>query len=88
VIRSLRLATIPRICDTIHREFVFAPMCKSDQASAAVTQSKPFIVARSKHIVPKERRIERLESGYTVREFSDNSEGQYWFVITALEVAS
>ena len=53
-----------------------------------MTQSRPFIVARSKHIVPKERRIERLESGYTVREFSDYSEGQYWFVITAFEVAS
>ena len=53
----------------------------------AVTEhSKPFVVTRNKCIAPKERRIERLKAGYAVREFRDDSQGCYWYVIVALEV--
>ena len=62
-------------------------MSSGNQASAVATPSKPFIVSRSRHVLPKDRRIERLPSGYAVRESSDDSDGHYWFVITALEVA-
>jgi hypothetical protein len=48
--------------------------------------SKPFVVIRNKCIVPKQRRIERVPSGYAVREFSDNPQGRFWYVVTALEV--
>ena len=48
--------------------------------------SKPFVVARNKHIAPKERRVERLPSGYSVREFYNHPQGSYWYVITALDV--
>jgi hypothetical protein len=48
--------------------------------------SKPFVVARKKCIVPKQRRIERSPSGYAVREFRDDSRGCYWYVVTAFEV--
>jgi hypothetical protein len=51
-----------------------------------VAHSKVFIVARNRHIVPKERRVERLPSGYSVRESRDDSQGRYWYVVTALEV--
>ena len=61
-------------------------MTGGDQARTAA-DPKPFIVARSRHIVPKERRIERLASGYTVRESRDDPGGNYWFVVTALEVS-
>ena len=55
----------------------------------AVTEhSKPFVVTRNKCIVPKERRIERLPSGYAVREFYNNPKGRYWYVVTALEVSA
>jgi hypothetical protein len=50
--------------------------------------SKPFVVSRNKHIAPKERRIERLPSGYSVREFYNHPQGCYWYVITALEVVT
>jgi len=46
-----------------------------------------FIVASNNHVVPKERRIERLQSGYSVRECCDAAEGCYWVVVAALEVA-
>ena len=49
-------------------------------------RSKPFVVARKKCIAPKPRRIERLPSGYAVRESRDDSGGCYWYVVTALEV--
>lgn len=63
-------------------------MNSSDQAPVMmVGNSKLFIVARSRHIVPKERRIERLPSGYSIRESRDDSQGRYWFVITAFDVA-
>jgi hypothetical protein len=61
-------------------------MCNRDQAPAVAAHSKLIIVARSRHIVPKERHIERLPSGYSVREARDDSQGRYWFVVTALEV--
>ena len=48
--------------------------------------TKPFVAARNKWIVPKERRIERIPSGYSVREFHDDSRGRYWYVVAALEV--
>jgi hypothetical protein len=38
---------------------------------------------------PKQRRIERLTSltaGYAVREFRYDSQGRYWYVVTALVV--
>jgi hypothetical protein len=50
------------------------------------TQSKPFVVARNKLIVPKQRRVERLPSGYSVREFHNHPQGRYWYVVTSLEV--
>jgi hypothetical protein len=51
-----------------------------------ITHSKVFITARNKQVVPKERRIERLLSGYVIREFSDDSRGRFWYVVTAFEV--
>jgi hypothetical protein len=56
------------------------------QLLAMTATSTPFVVARNKHIAPKERRIERLPSGYAVREFRDDSQGRYWYVVVALEV--
>ena len=50
--------------------------------------AKPFVVSRNKHIAPKERRVERLPSGYSVREFYNRPQGCYWYVITALEVSA
>lgn len=49
-------------------------------------QPKPAIVARNPCIVPKQRRIEPLDSGYAVRELCGNSEGYYWYVVIALGV--
>jgi hypothetical protein len=57
-----------------------------NEYSAQAAHSKVFIVARSRHIVPKERRVERLPSGYSVRESCDDSRGRYWYVVAALEV--
>jgi len=48
--------------------------------------SRPFVVARNKRIVPKQRCIERLTSGYSIREFYNHPQGRYWYVVTALEV--
>ena len=48
--------------------------------------SKPFVVARNRFIVPKERRIERVPPGYAVQEFYNHSQGCYWYVVTTLEV--
>ena len=50
--------------------------------------SKPFVIVRNKHIAPKERRVERLQSGYSVREFYNHPQGCYWYVITALELVT
>jgi len=79
-----------RVCDTIYGEFVFRPcfptMSSNDKASTAGSSSSPFIIARRRYIVSKERRIERLPSGYSVQESRDDSEGRYWFVVTSLEV--
>ncbi len=47
---------------------------------------KVYIVARNEHVVPKQRRIERLPSGYSVRESRDDSKGRYWYVITVLDL--
>ncbi len=48
--------------------------------------SRPFVVARNKRIAPNQRSIERLPSRYSIREFYNNPEGRYWYVVTALEV--
>jgi hypothetical protein len=53
---------------------------------AMPADSRPFVVARNKRIVPKQRRIERLPSGYSIREFYNHPQGRYWYVVTALEV--
>jgi hypothetical protein len=84
----LRLATRHELATISVGRKRFPAMSSKDQAPAVATHSKPFIVARSRHVVPKDRRIERLPSGYTVLEPSDHSDGDYWFVVTALEVAS
>jgi hypothetical protein len=52
------------------------------------SSDKPFVVSRNKHIAPKERRVERLPSGYSVREFCNHPQGCYWYVITAFEVVT
>jgi hypothetical protein len=62
------------------------PSIGSMDTFAMVADSKVFIVARNKHVVPKQRRVERLPSGYSVRESRDDSQGSYWYVVTALEV--
>jgi len=49
-------------------------------------QSKPTIVARNASIVPKQKRIERLPSGYAVRELCNDSKGYYWYVVIAFEL--
>ena len=64
------------------------PIGNMDVASAMVAHSKVFIVARNRHIVPKERRVDRLPSGYSVRESRDDSHGRYWYVVAALEVVT
>jgi len=66
--------------------YVLAALCTISCAMAVTEHSKPFVVTRNKCIAPKERRIERLSSGYAVREFRDDSQGRYWYVIVALEV--
>jgi hypothetical protein len=48
--------------------------------------SKPFVITRRKFIAPKQRSIERLRSGYAVRELRNDSQGCYWYVIADLEV--
>jgi hypothetical protein len=58
----------------------------SDMDTTPKTHSKAFVVTRNRHIVPKERRIERLPAGYSIQERQNDSRGHYWFVITALEV--
>jgi hypothetical protein len=52
------------------------------------THYKVFIVARNERVVPKQRRIERLPSGYSVRESRDDSQGRNWYVVTVLDVTS
>jgi hypothetical protein len=41
---------------------------------AMPAESRPFVVARNKRIVPKQRCIERLPSGYSIREFYNHPE--------------
>src|SRR5207237_9414535 len=53
--------------------------------SAMEAQSTPVIVARNPSVVPKQRRIEPLSSGYAVRELCNDSEGHYWYVLIAFE---
>ena len=57
-----------------------------DASFPNVAHAKVFIVARNRHVVPQQKRIERLPSGYAVQEFRDDSQGCYWYVVTALEV--
>jgi hypothetical protein len=37
-------------------------------------------------LLQKQRRVERLPSGYSIREFYNHPQGRYWYVVTALEV--
>jgi hypothetical protein len=83
-INFFHFATVAEFATPFMR-FWFLAMSR-DQAPAVAPQSKLFIVARSRHIFPKERRIERLPSGYSVQESRDDSGGRYWFVVTALEL--
>ena len=61
-------------------------LCKRMSDMDATQETKVFVVTRNRHIVPKERRIERLPAGYSIQECQNDSRGHYWFVITALEV--
>ena len=74
-----------RVCNTF-REGSLSGIDRMDAPSTVVAHSKVFVVARNRHIVPKERRVERLASGYSVRESRDDSHGRYWYVVAALEV--
>ena len=58
----------------------------SDMYTTPETHSKVFVLTRNRHIVPKERRVERLPAGYSIQECQNDSRGHYWFVITALEM--
>jgi len=58
----------------------------SGMDTTSETHSKVFVVTRNRHIVPKDRRIERLPAGYSIQECLNDSRGHYWFVITTLEV--
>ena len=49
-------------------------------------QSKLAIVARNPWIVPKQKRIEPLPSGYSIRELCNDSEGYYWYVVMAFDL--
>jgi hypothetical protein len=75
-----------RVCNTFQKGVPSQGIAAMDAPSAMVAHSKVFIVARNKHIVPKERRVERLLSGYSIRESRDDSRGRYWYVVAALEV--
>lgn len=44
------------------------------------------VAVRNGFIVRKERRIGRIPSGYSVREFHDDAQGRYWYVVAALEL--
>ena len=48
--------------------------------------AKLFLVAYTKHIAPEQRRVERVSPGYALREFQNDSQGSYRYVVTALEV--
>ena len=74
---------MPRIWKTFHKRLLADGRMDT---VAMVADSKVFIVARNKHVVPKQRRVEHLPSGYSVRESRDDSQGSYWYVVTALEV--
>ena len=50
--------------------------------------SNLFVVARNKHIAPKQRRVERVPPGSAVQEFQNDPRGSYWYVVTALEVST
>ncbi len=53
---------------------------------AMAAHPNPFVIARNKHVFPKQRRVERLPSGYSIREFRNDSQGRYWYVVTMIEV--
>jgi hypothetical protein len=50
-----------------------------------LADSRLFVGARNKRIVPKQRCTERLPSGYSIREFYNRPQGRYWYAVTALE---
>ncbi len=47
---------------------------------------KPVVVTRNRWVVPKQRRIEPLPSGYAVLELCSASAGYYWYVIIVFEM--
>jgi hypothetical protein len=49
-------------------------------------QAEPATAARNPLVVPKQRRIEPLPSGYAVRELCTDSEGYYWYVVIVFEI--
>ena len=61
-------------------------MSSADTPSTPEGHCKAYIVARNRHIVPKERRVERLPSGYSVGESRNGSQGCYWYVVASLEL--
>ncbi len=76
-----------QVCNTFMGDFP-QDIGSMDASSATVPHSKVFVVARNKDVVPKRRRVERLAAGYAVREFRDDSQGRYWYVVTALELVA
>jgi hypothetical protein len=73
---NLRFAMLRTFCGNMSAPYFYA----------MTTPSKPFVVTRNKCIAPKQRAIERLPSGYSVRESRDDSHGRYWYVVTVLEI--
>ncbi len=77
---------MPGTCNTLHKGFLSEYRHWGCTLFAMAVRSKVFIVVRNKGVVPKQRRVERLPSGYSVRESRDDSKGSYWYVVTALDV--
>jgi hypothetical protein len=69
--------------ETRIRRFAVKPRCRTRPSQvqmsfwrhkftfrcALLGHSNLFVVARNKHIAPKQRRVERIPPGYAVREF-------------------
>jgi hypothetical protein len=84
--RIRRFAVKPR-CRTRHSQVQMSLwQHKITFRCAMLGDSNLFVIARNKHIAPKQRRVERVPPGYSVREFQNDPRGRYWYVVTALEV--
>src|SRR5258708_6739803 len=84
--RIFAFERVLRVCNTFIRRILSLGFGSMDASPAVVPHSKAFVVARIKLVVPKQRRIERLAAGYAIQEFRNDSQGSYWYVVTALEV--